>query len=123
VDFSAPVAAPLIRPAATFSPPPRKGEGALHGVWLASERLLSSNGMGLAVFQDSVPASGRSLPVPDGVVPGLEDFLPAAEGSLAAPDDFLAVSEHIVPGSDGFFLAPEDLAGGFSDFVGISGSR
>ena len=30
---SALVAAPLIRPPATFSPPPRKGEGARRGAW------------------------------------------------------------------------------------------
>ena len=39
-------APPLIRPAATFSPPPRKGECAHRGVRLAFQRLAS--GMGLA---------------------------------------------------------------------------
>ena len=39
---SAPAAPPLIRPAATFSPPPRKGEGAFGGLRLASAKQLSS---------------------------------------------------------------------------------
>ena len=45
---SALAAAPLIRPTATFSPPPRKGEGARRGIRLAFHRLAAGVGMTVA---------------------------------------------------------------------------
>ena len=65
---SAWVAALLFRPAANFSPPPRKGEGVRRGVRLAFQRLVSGIGMWretshvpCAVFRQERAAATRLL--------------------------------------------------------------
>ena len=57
---SALVAPPLIRPAATFSPPPRKGEGVLRGVRVTGGALRTArptNAIASLPFDPFVPAS------------------------------------------------------------------
>ncbi len=54
---SARAAAPLIRPAATFSPPPRKGEGARAGVLLAFLSVWLLGGLATAATFDAVNTS------------------------------------------------------------------
>ncbi len=85
---SAWAALPLIRPAATFSPPPRKGEGVRRGVRLAFRRLPS--GIGIACLLFGLSASAQTpKPAPE---PSLLSPAPARQSPQLPPPGSAKIS-------------------------------
>ncbi len=89
---SALVAPPLIRPAATFSPPPRKGEGALRSVRFAFRRLALRTGVRHTSSRFPSRLSNCLVAGFLGLLSGVV-FLPAAE--LRVPSGFPTIQQAV----------------------------